>query len=154
MDNGGFSVKWLAHFCFSKNKRILSEHFKTKKRQYLPHSWSDKGLMGTVLYKLRSLDTTTTGFKCMISMKATKNVDWIRNCILKISQFISAKEIFFVEGTGGGRGGWWGGGTYRDIHIPPQGCEVLCWESYKFLFCLELVNYPGLLMLTHTWHTI
>ena len=59
--------------------------------------------MGTVLYKLRSLDTTT-GFKCRNSMKATKNVDWIRNCILKISQFISAKEIFFVEGTGEAEG--------------------------------------------------
>ena len=59
--------------------------------------------MGTVLYKLRSLDTTT-GFKCRNLMKATKNVDWIRNCILKISQFISAKEIFFVEGTGEAEG--------------------------------------------------
>ena len=60
--------------------------------------------MGTVLYKLRSLDTTTTAFKCRNSMKATKNENWIRNCILKISQFISAKEIFFVEGAGGGQG--------------------------------------------------
>ena len=109
----------MTFFCFSKNKRILSEHFKTKKRQYLPHSWSDKGLMGTVLYKLRSLDTTTTGFKCRNSMKATKNANWIRNCILKISQLISAKEIFFCR-RGGGRPRGLMRGRYLPRHSYPS----------------------------------